>query len=52
MIGSNEYVLVSLKWNGKRFTIDCFVAKNLGRKYVGIELDKDYFDVAVKRIGG
>lgn len=30
----------------------CFVAKNLGRKYVGVELDKNYFDVAVKRIGG
>ena len=30
----------------------CFVAKNLGRKYIGVELDKDYFDVAVKRIGG
>lgn len=30
----------------------CFAAKNLGRKYVGVELDKNYFDVAVKRIGG
>ena len=30
----------------------CFVAKNLGRKYVGVELDKDYFDVAIERIGG
>lgn len=30
----------------------CLVAKNLGRKYIGVELDKDYFDVAVKRLGG
>ena len=30
----------------------CFVAKNLGRKYIGVELDKGYFDVAVKRMGG
>ena len=28
----------------------CFIAKNLGRKYVGVELDKNYFDVAVKRL--
>ena len=28
----------------------CFVAKSLGRKYIGVELDKDYFDVVVKRI--
>lgn len=26
-VGSDEYVLVSLKWNGKRFLIDCLVAK-------------------------
>lgn len=30
----------------------CFVAKNLGRKYIGVELDRNYFDVAVKRVGG
>lgn len=30
----------------------CFVAKNLGRKYIGVELDRNYFDVAVKRMGG
>lgn len=26
-VGSDEYVLVSSKWNNKRMTIDCFVAK-------------------------
>ena len=26
-------------------------AKNLGRKFMGIELDQGYFDIAVKRIG-
>ena len=30
----------------------CFVAKSLGRKYIGVELDRNYFDVAVKRLGG
>ena len=30
----------------------CLVAKNLGRKYIGVELDRNYFDVAVKRLGG
>ena len=30
----------------------CVASKNLGRKYVGIELDKNYFDVAVKRLKG
>ena len=28
----------------------CFVAKNLGCKYIGVELDKDYFDVAKNRL--
>ena len=30
----------------------CVAAKNLGRKYIGVELDKSYFDVAVERMGG
>lgn len=30
----------------------CVAAKNLGRKYVGVELDRNYFDVVVKRLGG
>lgn len=29
-VGSDEYVLVSLKWNGKRLPADCFVAKKQG----------------------
>jgi len=28
----------------------CLVAKNLGRKYVGVELNKEYFDLAVERL--
>lgn len=28
----------------------CFVAKNLGRKYIGVELNKGYFDTAVERM--
>ena len=28
----------------------CLVAKNLGRKYIGIELDEQYFDVAKGRL--
>ncbi len=27
------------------------VAKKMGRKYIGIELDKEYYDIAVKRVG-
>lgn len=29
-----------------------YVAKKKGRKYIGIELDKEYFDIAVKRVNG
>lgn len=28
----------------------CLVAKNLNRRYIGIELDKDYFSKAVDRL--
>ena len=28
----------------------CLVAKNLGRKYIGVELDEQYFDVAKGRL--
>lgn len=30
----------------------CYVAKRLDRKYIGVELDEQYFDVAVERMGG
>lgn len=29
-VGSDEYVWVSLEWNGKRLARDCFVAKKQG----------------------
>ena len=29
-VGSDEYVLVSSKWNNKRLFTDCFVAKKRG----------------------
>ncbi len=29
----------------------CYVAQELGRKYIGCELDKDYFEIAEKRLG-
>ena len=28
----------------------CYVAKQLGRKYVGVELDEQYFNVAKERL--
>lgn len=30
----------------------CVAAKNLGRRYVGVELDEEYFNVAIERMGG
>lgn len=30
----------------------CMVAKELGRKYIGIELNKEYFDLSISRIDG
>ena len=30
---------------------ECSMAQNLGRKYLGCELDKDYFEIASERLG-
>lgn len=30
----------------------CYVAKNLGRKYLGFEISKNYYDVSVARLSG
>lgn len=29
-----------------------YVAKKMNRRYIGIELDKDYYDIAVERLKG
>ena len=42
-VGSDEYVLVSLKWSGKRFPIDCLVAKKQGNYWKTID-DEYYID--------
>jgi len=49
-----------ISWSNEGDTVlDCFMgsgttgkmAKQLGRNFIGIELDKTYFDIATKRIG-
>lgn len=42
----NELVVIPFVGSG----VECVVAKELGRNYVGFELDKKYFDIAEKRI--
>lgn len=50
--------IVKMGSNEKEIVLDCFmgsgttgvVCKNLNRKFIGIELDKDYFNIAKERI--
>ena len=42
----NELVLDSTMGSGST----CIAAKNLNRKYIGIELDKKYFEIAKERV--
>ncbi len=50
--------LIKLLTTKGQVVLDCFMGsgttglacKNLGRKFVGIELEKEYFDIATKRI--
>jgi len=53
-----EYLVRTYTHEGETvldFTMGCgttgVACKNLGRKFIGIELDQGYFDIAVKRIG-
>ena len=43
-----EVVLDSTMGSGST----CVAAKNTNRKYIGIELDKDYFEIAKERVNG
>ncbi len=53
-----EYLISKFSDDGQT-VIDCFMgsgttglaAKNLNRNFIGIEMDKTYFDIAVERIG-
>ena len=40
-VGSDEYVLVSAKWNNKRLVSDCFVAKKRGDYW--LVNDEEYY---------
>lgn len=42
----NELVVIPFAGSG----VECVAAKELGRNYVGFEIDKKYFDIAQKRI--
>ncbi len=52
-----EYLL-KIHTNENQVVLDCFMGsgttgiacKNLNRKFIGIELDEKYFDIAVERI--
>ncbi len=52
-----EWIINSYSHEGD-MVLDCFMgsgsigvaAKNLNREFIGIEMDKDYFDIAMKRI--
>lgn len=42
-VGSDEYVLVSAKWNSKRLRTDCFVAKKQGDYWL-VDNEEYYID--------
>lgn len=44
----NEYTIIDPFMGSGTTGVAC---KNMGRNFVGIEIDKDYFDIAAKRIG-
>lgn len=52
--------LVKIHSNENQQVLDCFIGsgttgvacKNLNRKFIGIEMDENYFDIACKRIKG